>query len=270
MRTGDLATSFIDAVLAEMVSTVFALTGFATSVAPSQTAGGAAPGRAWLVTISLAGTRKGVATVSLDAVGTETLARVVMGLDADVNPTTTTALIRELIDQAVSGLARQAAFAGVTISVGAIESAARPPGASVSTISFGDSGRLDVTATAVIEAVGPAASAAVAVPSSLPGPAAMPTGLATTHQGNWDVVLDIDLPLRVRFGATEMSIRSLSALGPGSIVDMGRAPDDPVEIVVCGRVIARAEVVVVDGNYGVRVVDLLSAAERVRALEGQL
>ncbi|MGE3512297.1 MAG: FliM/FliN family flagellar motor switch protein, partial [Vicinamibacterales bacterium] len=87
---------------------------------------------------------------------------------------------------------------------------------------------------------------------------------------NLDVVLDIELPLSVRFGSTVMSIRALSAIGPGSIVDMGRSPDDPVEILVCGRPIARAEVVVVGGNYGVRITDLTSATERIRAMEGQL
>ena len=81
---------------------------------------------------------------------------------------------------------------------------------------------------------------------------------------NLDVVLDIDLPLVVRFARTTMSIRSLSTLGPGSIVDMERSPDDPVQILVGDRVIARGEVVVVGGNYGVRITDLTSPAERVR------
>jgi len=64
-----------------------------------------------------------------------------------------------------------------------------------------------------------------------------------------------------------MSVKALSGLGPGSIVDMNRSPDDLVEIVVSDQVIARGEVVVVAGNYGVRVTELLSPADRVRALE---
>ena len=59
----------------------------------------------------------------------------------------------------------------------------------------------------------------------------------------------------------------LAALGPGSIVDMGRSPDEPVEMLVGEQVIARGEVVIVGGNYGVRITDLVSAAERVRVLE---
>jgi flagellar motor switch protein FliN/FliY len=49
---------------------------------------------------------------------------------------------------------------------------------------------------------------------------------------------------------------------------MGRTPDEPVQMLVGDRVIARGEVVVVSGNYGIRITDLVSPADRVRALEG--
>ena len=82
-----------------------------------------------------------------------------------------------------------------------------------------------------------------------------------------EMVLDIDLPLIVRFGQTVMTMKALSGLGPGSIVDMGRSPDEPVEMLVSDRVIARGEVVIVGGNYGIRITDLVSPADRVRAME---
>ena len=69
-------------------------------------------------------------------------------------------------------------------------------------------------------------------------------------------VLDVDLPLVVRFGSAVMPLRQLAGLGSGSTVDMNRSPDDPVELLVGDRVIARGEVVVVDGNYGVRITEL--------------
>jgi flagellar motor switch protein FliN/FliY len=94
------------------------------------------------------------------------------------------------------------------------------------------------------------------------------TALASLPQSaSLDVVLDIEMPLIVRFGRTQMTLKTLSALGPGSIVDMGRSPDEPVEMLVGDQVIARGEVVIVGGNYGVRITDLVSPAERVRALE---
>jgi flagellar motor switch protein FliN/FliY len=82
-----------------------------------------------------------------------------------------------------------------------------------------------------------------------------------------DIVLDNDLPLVVRFGRTVMSVKGLSALGPGSVVDMGRSPDEPVQVLVGEQVIARGEVVIVGGNYGVRITDLVSPADRMRAME---
>jgi flagellar motor switch protein FliN/FliY len=82
-----------------------------------------------------------------------------------------------------------------------------------------------------------------------------------------DVILDIDLPVVVRFGHTELSIRALSRLGPGSVIDLGRSPDDPVEVLVSNRVVAHGEVVIVGGNYGVRILDVASRSERVRSME---
>lgn len=83
-----------------------------------------------------------------------------------------------------------------------------------------------------------------------------------------DVLLDIDLPVVVRFGHTDMPLRALTKLGPGSIVDLGRSPDDPVEVLVSNRVVAHGEVVVVGGNYGVRILDVVSPSERMRSMEG--
>src|SRR5688572_27215257 len=82
-----------------------------------------------------------------------------------------------------------------------------------------------------------------------------------------DVILDIDLPVVVRFGHTELPLRTLTRLGPGSVIDLGRSPDDPVEVMVSDRVIARGEVVIVGGNYGIRILDVVSATERMRTME---
>ena len=82
-----------------------------------------------------------------------------------------------------------------------------------------------------------------------------------------DVIMDIDLPLIVRFGRTELPLKKLTGLGPGSIIDLERSPDEPVEILISNRVVARGEVVIVSGNYGVRVREVISPVERARSLE---
>ncbi|MGE0445002.1 MAG: FliM/FliN family flagellar motor switch protein [Vicinamibacterales bacterium] len=98
--------------------------------------------------------------------------------------------------------------------------------------------------------------------------AAAPAASAPEPAPRLDVLLDIDLPVVVRFGHTDMPLRALTKLGPGSIVDLGRSPDDPVEVLVSNRVVAHGEVVVVGGNYGVRIVDVVSPSERMRSMEG--
>src|SRR5690348_10917206 len=72
-----------------------------------------------------------------------------------------------------------------------------------------------------------------------------------------EAVLDVGLPLVVRFGRAVMALRSLADLGPGSVIDMGRSPDEPVGLLVGDRLVARGEVVIVAGNYGVRITELI-------------
>lgn len=104
-----------------------------------------------------------------------------------------------------------------------------------------------------------AAPAPPAPPAVLP-PAALPPR-------NLDVVLDIELPITVRFGETQMSLENLARLGPGSMIDLARSPDDPVDLLVNGHLVARGQVVVVAGCYGVRVNEVVSPADRLRSLQ---
>ena len=82
-----------------------------------------------------------------------------------------------------------------------------------------------------------------------------------------DVLLDIDLPLVVRFGSTQLPLKTLAQLGPGSLIDLARTPEDPVEMLVGERVIARGEVVVVSGSYGIRIIDVVSRRSAARGAE---
>lgn len=80
---------------------------------------------------------------------------------------------------------------------------------------------------------------------------------------NLGVILDIDLPLVVRFGETQMLLGALTELTPGSVIDLARSPDDPVDVLVNGKLVARGEVVVVAGSYGVRITDIVNPADRI-------
>jgi flagellar motor switch protein FliN len=72
------------------------------------------------------------------------------------------------------------------------------------------------------------------------------------------------LPVNVSFGKTFLQIREVLKLNTGSIVELNRFVAEPVDVMVNDCVIARGEVVVVDGNYGVRITQLSSREDRLR------
>lgn len=81
----------------------------------------------------------------------------------------------------------------------------------------------------------------------------------------FDLLLEVALPVAVSFGRTSLKIREVLKLNTGSIVELDRFVSDPVEVIVNDCVIARGEVVVVDGNYGVRINQIASREDRLRS-----
>jgi flagellar motor switch protein FliN/FliY len=88
------------------------------------------------------------------------------------------------------------------------------------------------------------------------------------QKGKWniDLLLDVELPITVSFGETNIPLKDVLKFGVGSVIELNRAVNDPVTIIVNDKPIARGEVVMVDGNYGVRVLEVESAADRLRSL----
>ncbi len=82
-----------------------------------------------------------------------------------------------------------------------------------------------------------------------------------------DLLLDVELDVTLRFGGRQMLLHDVCDLAPGSVLELDRHIDDPVELMVGNKIIAWGDVVVVDGNYGVRVNRLVHRRERMAALE---
>ncbi len=82
----------------------------------------------------------------------------------------------------------------------------------------------------------------------------------------FDLLLDVELPVSVSFGRAQIPLKDVLKLTTGSIVELNRAISEPVEIIVNNCVIARGEVVVIEGNFGVRIQQVLSRQERLRTL----
>jgi flagellar motor switch protein FliN len=85
---------------------------------------------------------------------------------------------------------------------------------------------------------------------------------------NWniDLILDVELEVAVSFGETRLPLRDILKLGVGSVIELEKGVNDPVTMLVNDKPIVRGEVVVVDGNYGVRVLEVESTADRIRSL----
>jgi flagellar motor switch protein FliN/FliY len=83
---------------------------------------------------------------------------------------------------------------------------------------------------------------------------------------NLDVILDIPVSISLEIGRTKLSIRNLLQLNQGSVVELDRLAGEPLDVLVNGTLIAHGEVVVVNEKYGIRLTDVISAAERVQKL----
>jgi flagellar motor switch protein FliN/FliY len=78
-----------------------------------------------------------------------------------------------------------------------------------------------------------------------------------------DVMLDMEVNAALQFGAAEMSLREILTLGPGDVVELDRHVSAPVDLVVSERVVARGEVVVVKGNFALRITEVLAPQLRL-------
>jgi flagellar motor switch protein FliN len=76
------------------------------------------------------------------------------------------------------------------------------------------------------------------------------------------LLMGVKLPIRILLGRTELRLQDIARLGAGAVVELDCSPDDPVEILVNDRVIAHGEVVLVDGNYGVRITKMADRGQK--------
>lgn len=84
---------------------------------------------------------------------------------------------------------------------------------------------------------------------------------------NLDMILDVPITLSMEVGRSRLPIRNLMQLNPGSVVELDRVAGQPLDVFVNGTLIAHGEVVVVNEKFGVRLIDVVSPAERIRKLQ---
>uniref|UniRef100_UPI0018ABB179 flagellar motor switch phosphatase FliY n=2 Tax=Clostridiaceae TaxID=31979 RepID=UPI0018ABB179 len=92
-------------------------------------------------------------------------------------------------------------------------------------------------------------------------------GVVGESHRNIDLILDVPLEVSVVLGRTKKSIKDILDLSTGSLIELDKLAEEPVEVLINGKKIAYGEVVVVDENFGVRITSIVSGADRIRTLK---
>ncbi len=81
-----------------------------------------------------------------------------------------------------------------------------------------------------------------------------------------ELLLDVELEASLRFGCREMPLGEILDLGPGDVVELDRHVTDPVDLIVGDKIVARGEVVLINGNFGLRVTEVAAPRKRLESI----
>jgi flagellar motor switch protein FliN len=100
----------------------------------------------------------------------------------------------------------------------------------------------------------------VAAADSFPGAG------AEAPKPGFELLLDVELEASLRFGCREMPLGEILELGPGDVVQLDRHVSDPVDLIVGDKIVARGDVVLVNGNFGLRVTEVAAPRSRLETI----
>jgi flagellar motor switch protein FliN/FliY len=80
-----------------------------------------------------------------------------------------------------------------------------------------------------------------------------------------ELLFDLQLPVSIELGRTNMLIKDILRLGRGSVIEFDKLVSEPVDVIINGKKVAEGEVVVIDKHFGIRVTTLIDPAERMKA-----
>ena len=92
------------------------------------------------------------------------------------------------------------------------------------------------------------------------------SGEASGIDPNVSWLCDIELDATLQFGSREMPLREVLELGPGDVVELDRHVSEPVDLVVGDRIVARGEVVIVSGNFALRITEVATPQLRLESI----
>lgn len=219
----------------------------------------------WLLT-SLSGGLRGELSIHIPAFATTILGRLFLGESGDDSVESATSehaeAVLELLRQ-IGGLVAT----GASSSWGEVhihmERGGAPswPASSTVWLRAGEEGPAAATFEIQISA---ALAAALRSEGKQESTAPVPSTSTENHspepEVNLGVLMDVELAITLRFGGRRMLLREILDLNSGSVVELDRQVNDPVDLLLDGQVVARGEVVVVDGNYGLRITQIGAGA----------
>jgi len=116
-----------------------------------------------------------------------------------------------------------------------------------------------------VRAPKPAAKTAQAAPAP-PHSDSLAAALPPPLNPGLELLLDIELEASLRFGCREMQLGEILDLGPGDVVQLDRHVADPVDLIVGDKIVARGEVVLVNGNFGLRITEVAAPRKRLESI----
>jgi flagellar motor switch protein FliN len=81
-----------------------------------------------------------------------------------------------------------------------------------------------------------------------------------------ELLYDLQLPVSIELGRTNMLIRDILRLGRGSVIEFDKLVSEPVDVLINGKKVAEGEVVVIDKHFGIRITTLIDPADRIRSI----
>ena len=266
MTASSLAQELFDALADELAVVIGAMSDAPTSVVSTEPV----LGPHWVADVRVGEGLSGQLKVGFEAAAAVAATQLMTGVDEELPEQVLVDTLREVFAQALAAVATKPLARGATFEVVGVAKTAQPSLEGDCSVHVLASDKLTAPLVLTMSGTVSTAPAAAVAASPIAIGGVSPTNstvIPMSVDERIEVLLDIDLPLVVRFGRTELPLRHLTKLGPGSVIDLGRSPDDPVEVLVGNRVVARGEVVIVSGSYGVRILDVVSQRERVRSME---
>lgn len=211
--------------------------------------------------VSASGCLRGNATLQLKSGDALLLAQKLLAESPDpvgeLNPSRQQAvedLLRKMAGVAAAGFTRQ--FGEVVLQLSLVEAPAGQGAIVILSASEAATGslsiklQLDAEMLASVPAPQPEAAATTA-------PATTPAASApASADNNLDLLLGVDLNLTLRFGQRTLTLREIMDLSSGSIIELDRQVQEPADLLLGDKLIAKGEVVIVDGNYGLRITEV--------------